>query len=100
MPGALWAQTIALACKGRVCAKLNQHTEALDAFQRAIAVSNQSFRMVQALALRELANYEYTGADAEIAAAVAQAKIDLDRKLDEFEVRIAADEFEQLSIGL
>ena len=40
LPLSKWPQVIALACKGRVLAKLNRRGEALVAFQAAIAASN------------------------------------------------------------
>merc|ERR1719272_2055889 len=52
-----WPQVVALACKGRVFAKLNRHAEALVAFQAAITTSNESYSLMEAFALRELANY-------------------------------------------
>jgi hypothetical protein len=87
-----WPQVIALACKGRVLAKLNRHDEALVAFQAAIAVSKQSYNMMEALAYRELANYAAGGV------AAVQAGVDLEAKMKTFEGRVTREEFDALRI--
>ena len=91
-PDVLWPQIIALACKGRVFAKLNQHDEALAAFQAAIAMSKESFSMMEAFAYRELANYANGGS------ASVQAGNDLELKLDTFSHVMSRAEFDQLKI--
>ena len=88
-----WHQVFALACKGRVLAKQGQHAEALAAFQAAITTSQESFSLVEAFALRELANYAGGGDVA------AQAARDLDVKLKTFEGRMTKEEFDGLNIG-
>ena len=93
VPLATWPHVIALACKGRVFAKLNRHEEALAAFQAAIAVSKQSYCLMEAFALRELANYAAGG---EVAV---QAGKDLAAKLDTFKGCMTRVEFETLSIA-
>ena len=88
-----WPQVIALACKGRVFAKLNRHDEALVAFQAAITTSKQSYSLMEAFALRELANYVGIG-DAAV-----QAGKDLEVKLDTFNGRMTRKEFDRLTIA-
>ena len=56
-PDIKWTQVISFSCKGRVLAKLNRHTEALVAFQAAVGVSIDSYRMMAPLALQELGRY-------------------------------------------
>ena len=85
-------QVIALACKGRVFAKQNRHDEALVAFQAAITVSKQSYSLMEAFALRELANYTAGGV------AAVQAGKDLEAKLKTFEGRMTREEFDTLRI--
>jgi hypothetical protein len=45
------------ACRGRVLAALGKHEEARRAFQAGVDVSKTTFRLSQALALRDLADY-------------------------------------------
>ena len=92
-----WPQVIALACKGRVLAKLGRHDEALAAFQAGIATSKESYSLMEVFAYRELANYE-GGGDACQHAAV-RAGIDLEEKLKTFEGRMTHDDFDALTIG-
>ena len=87
-----WPQVVALACKGRVFAKLNRHAEALVAFQAAIATSKQSYSLMEAFALRELANYVASG-EASI-----QARKDLEIKLDTFKGHMTRADFDTLRI--
>ena len=94
IPLAKWPQVIALACKGRVFAKLNQHDKALAAFQAAIIVSKQSYSLAEAFALRELANCVGIG-DAAV-----RAGKDLEAKLDTFKGRMTRAEFDHLTIAL
>lgn len=89
-----WPQVIALACKGRVLAKLSRHDEALAAFQLAITTSKESYSLMEAFAYRELANYA-GGGDASV-----QAGVDLEAKLQTFEGRMTREEFGGLSIGI
>ena len=91
-PLAKWLHVIALACKGRVLARMNRHDEALVAFQAAIAVSKQSYSLMEAFALRELANYTAGGV------AAVQAGKDLEAKLKTFEGRMTREEFDTLRI--
>ena len=79
VPLQTWPRVIALACKGRVFAKLGRHDEALAAFEAAVAASTQSYSLMEALAYRELANYADAGA------AAVQAGKDLEIKLATFE---------------
>lgn len=88
-----WPQVIALACKGRVLAKLNRHDEALIAFQAAIATSKKSYNLMEAFAYRELSNYA-AGGDAAV-----QAGVDLEAKLKTFEGRMTRADFDRLTIG-
>ena len=88
-----WPQVIALACKGRVLAKLGRHDEALVAFQAAISTSKESYSLMAALAYRELANYADGGG------AAVQAAVDLEAKLQTFAGRMTQDEFDGLTIG-
>ena len=88
-----WPQVIALACKGRVFAKLDRHAEALVAFQAAIATSKESYNLMQTFAYRELSNYA-AGGDAAV-----QAGVDLDAKLKTFEGRMTRADFDRLTIG-
>ena len=88
-----WPQVFALACKGRVLAKQDRHSEALVAFQAAITTSKESFSLVEAFALRELANYA-GGGDAAVQAGRALAI-----KLKTFEGRMTQAEFDGLNIG-
>merc|ERR1719272_2883589 len=92
-PLSQWPQVIALACKGRVFAKLNRHDEALIAFRAAITTSKESYSLMEAFALRELANY--TG----IGEAAVQAGKDLEFKLDTFKGRMTRAEFDGLTIA-
>ena len=92
-PYFIWPQVIALACKGRVLAKLSRHDEALAVFQLAIAASKESYSLMEAFAYRELANYA-AGGDAAV-----QAGVDLEAKLKTFEGRMTREEFGGLSIG-
>ena len=92
-PNLKWPQVIALACKGRVFAKLNRHDEALIAFQAAIAAAKESYSMMAAFAYRELANYA-GGGDASI-----QASKNLETKLATFEGRMTRAEFDRMTIG-
>lgn len=87
------SQVIALACKGRVFAKLNRHDEALVAFQAAVTTSKQSYSLMGAFALRELANYIGAGE------AAVQAGKDLEVKLDMFNDRMTRTEFDHLTIA-
>jgi hypothetical protein len=64
----------------------------LQAFQAAIAVSKESYNMMQALAYRELANYTAAG-DAAVEAGKA-----LQLKLDAFDGRLTRAEFDGLRI--
>jgi hypothetical protein len=100
VPSIKWALTVALACKGRVLTKLNRHSEALVAFQAAVATGKESYPMIEALAYRELANCKMV-ADAPTltVAAAAQAGRDLDEKLKEFDGRLTLAEFDMLSIA-
>jgi hypothetical protein len=99
-PYTKWALTIAWACKGRVLTKLNRHTEGLAAFQAAIVTSKESYPMMEALAYRELANCNAAAdAPASVVAAAAQAQIDLDEKLKEFDGRLSLAEFDMLAIA-
>ena len=91
VPLTKWPQVIALACKGRVFAKLNQHDKALAAFQAAITISKESYSLMEAFALRELANCVGIG-DAAV-----RAGKDLEAKLDTFEMTRA--EFDHLTIA-
>ena len=88
-----WPQVIALACKGRVLAKLNRHEEALAAFQAAIATSKESYNLIQMFAYRELSDYA-AGGDAAV-----QAGADLEAKLNTFEGRMSRADFNGLTIG-
>ena len=102
MPYRKWALTVASACKGRVLTKLNQHTEALAAFQAAITISKESYPMIEALAYRELANCcDVATADAPlmVVEAAAQAAQELEEKLKEFDGRLTSAEFDKLSIA-
>ena len=96
LPLTKWPQVIALACKGRVLAKLNRHDEALVAFQAAIAVSKESYSLMEAFALHELANC--TGGRTYGEAAV-QAGKDLAVKLDTFKSRMTKAQFDVLTIA-
>ena len=89
-----WPQVIAYACKGRVLAKLDRHDEALVAFQAAIAVSKESYSLMEAFALRELANYTDGGGDAAV-----QAGKDLEAKLDTFKGQMTREDFDGLTIA-
>ena len=93
MPLTKWPRVVAFACKGRALAKLDRHTEALIAFETAIAVSKESFPVIEALAYRELANYAQ-GGDAAV-----QAAKDLETKLSTFESQITPAEFAALKIS-
>ena len=84
---------MALACKGRVFAQLHRPDEALAAFRAAIALSKESYSLVEAFALRELANYTAAGADA------VQAGRDLEFKLGSFNGRLTRAEFDGLTIA-
>ena len=92
-PSSKWPQVIALACKGRVLAKIARHDEALLAFQAAIAASKESYSMMAAFAYRELANYA-DGGDTSV-----QAGKDLEAKLVTFEGRMTRGEFDRLTIA-
>jgi hypothetical protein len=92
-PGRNWAKVIALACKGRVLAQMGRGSEAVAAFQAAITVSQQSYRLMEAFAVRELSNYEGGGE------AAAQASLILEIKLHEFDGRMTREEFNTLKIG-
>jgi len=98
VPSLKWAQTIALACKGRVLTKLSRHAEALEAFQAAIQTSKLSYPMIEAFALRELTNYVGIGDVGEAAVSV-QAGKDLEAKLGSFEGRLTRGEFDTLTIA-
>jgi hypothetical protein len=102
MPCKKWPLVVASACQGRVLAKLNRHSEALTAFQEAIRTSKESYPMMEALAHRELATINTTAADvpALVVKAAAQAQIDMEEKLKEFEGRLTRAEFNRLSIAL
>ena len=93
VPLTKWPQVIALACKGRVFAKLNQHDKALAAFQAAISISKQSYSLMEAFALRELANCVGIG-DAAV-----RAGKDLEAKLGTFAGRMTRAEFDHLTIA-
>lgn len=67
VPSTKWAAVIALACKGRVLAKLKRRNDALVAFHAAIVTSKESYSLVQAFAYREMANYA-DGGDAAVLA--------------------------------
>ena len=91
-PLSKWPQVIALACKGRVFAQRKQHVEALAAFQTAIAVSKESYSLMEALAYRELANYADGGE------AAVQAGRDLELKLAMFKGQLTKADFDSLKI--
>jgi hypothetical protein len=118
-PDIRWTLVISFACKGRVLAQLKRHTEALTAFQAAVSVSMDSYRMMAPLALQELGRYvdtrslalleereETDGGErvaaveqaAEYALIRAQAEKDLETKLAEFGEWITKDEFAMLTI--
>jgi hypothetical protein len=88
-----WPQVIALACKGRVLAKLSRHDEALVAFQAAVTTSKDSLSLMEAFAYRELANYVGGGDAAD------QAGKELEAKLKTFEGRMTREEFDGLTIA-
>jgi len=96
-PKTKWPQVIALACKGRVLAKLNRTDEAVVAFQAAITVSKESYRLMEAFAYRELANYGSAGAAAGVAAT--QAGRYLEATLEAFEGQMTREEFDGLTIA-
>jgi hypothetical protein len=99
-PHVKWALTVAWTCKGRVLTQLNQHTEALVAFQAAIATSKDSYPMIEALAYRELANLDATaGCPAAVMAVAAQARRDMEDKLNGFDGRLNRAEFDTLTIA-
>jgi hypothetical protein len=99
-PYSKWTLIIAFACKGRVLAKLNQHTEALTAFQAGIATSKESYPMMKVLAYRELANCNAAGdAPAAMAEAAAHAERDLAEKLKGFDGRLTRAEFDMVTIA-
>ena len=85
-PDIKWNRVIALACKGRVMAKLGRHSEALKAFFNAVTVSKESYRIMEPLALQELVKYHESrrGSDGYNAEAAAQAQRDFDAKLAAF----------------
>ena len=87
-----WPQVSALACKGRVLAKLKKHDEALIAFQAAISTSKESYSLMELFAYRELANYADGGE------AAVQALVDLEAKLKTFEGRLTREEFDALRL--
>ena len=84
---------MALACKGRVFARLHRPDEALAAFRAAITLSKDSYSLMEAFALRELANYVGIGE------AAVQAGRDLGVKLKTFEGRMTKEEFDGLTIA-
>lgn len=92
-PMVKWPQVIALACKGRALVKLGRREGALAAFQAAITTSKESYNMMQALAYRELANYD-GGEEAAV-----QAGKGLEIKLAEFDGRCTRAEFDGLKIA-
>jgi len=93
IPLTKWPQVIALACKGRVLAKLNRHDEAVVAFQAAITTSKQSYSLMEAFALRELANYTAAGT------AAVEAAENLAYTLSMFNGRMTREEFDELTIS-
>ena len=92
-PNRKYSSVMALHCKGRVLAKLNRPEESLAAFQRAVAVSQASFPMMQAFAYRELERC--TAAPEAVAA---KARADLDAELRAFQGRLTRAEFDSLYV--
>ena len=92
LPKRKWPQVIALACKARALAALNQNDEALAAFQGCISTSRESYSMMEVIANRELANYASGGE------AAVQAGVDLETKLETFKSQMSQDEFASLTI--
>ena len=88
-----WPRVMALACKGRVFARLHRPDEALVAFRAAITLSKDSYSLMEAFALRELANYVGIGE------AAVKAGKDLEVKLKMFEGRMTKEEFDGLTIA-
>ena len=88
-----WPQVIALACKGRVLAKVNRHDEAVVAFQAAVATSKESYSLMEAFACRELASYAAAGA------AATDAGRELEAKLETFGTQMTRDEFDGMTIA-
>ena len=94
VPESKWIHVTALACKGRVFAKLDRHQEALAAFQAAASVSLESYRMMQAFAYRELAQYEQAPAKVR-----ADANASLAATLAGFGTFCTRAEFDSLKFG-
>ena len=92
-PDKRFAVVIALACKGRVLGKLGRHADALEAFQAAIATSKESWPMMQAVAHRELAQYEHAPPGV-----AAKAQADMQATLATFK-GLTAQEFENVNFG-
>ena len=92
LPKRKWPQVIALACKARALAALNQNDEALAAFQSCISTSKESYSLMEVIANRELANYASGGE------AAVQAGVDLETKLETFKSQMSQDEFASLTI--
>lgn len=98
--GQLWHVPATICCKGRVLAAMGKPKEAMVAFEAAVEmclVDPKTFRLVAALALRELRDHcSLVGSTQRVHSAQAQ----LDAKLKEFDVSMTPEQFGKLSLGL
>merc|ERR1719272_802345 len=91
-----WTHTLAYCCKGRVLAKQGKHFWANDALKAGVAASKGStFPLIEAFALRELAQHDCN----EFGTTAAIARQELGAKLDVFDGRLSAKEFAMLRIA-
>jgi hypothetical protein len=95
----LWHIPATYACKGRVLAAMNQPEEAMVAFERGVELcaTLNTFRLVEAVALRDLARYCDVVGNVEKADRVQKQLAD---SLQQFEGKLTVEQFNQLSFGL
>ena len=90
-----WPQVLAYCCKGRVLAKRGQHVQADEAFRAGVDASKEStFPLIEALALRELAQHDCN----EFGQTAAVARKELVEKLGALDC-LSAKEFASLRIA-
>jgi hypothetical protein len=88
-----WDSSALHGCKGRVLSKLGRKTDALAAFHAAVLIAKGSMQMVEAIALRELADYCCAEGLIEVEAKTRAA---LSESFARFGGRISADQFKKV----
>ena len=95
-----WSVPATIACKGRVLAAMGKPEEAMAAFEAAVEMCQtdpKTFTLVAAVALRELRDYCTSVGSTQRAQS---AQVQLDAKLNEFDIRMSPEQFSKVSLGL